>query len=87
VVLTKCRAENFVDILHQSSIIGVLAIGQFFVILPGGIDLGVASMLDQPATEHTAPRTSAPSGKQSRTSGRFRGITFVKATFAADFHK
>jgi ribose transport system permease protein len=38
-------AENFVDILYQSSIIGVLAIGQFFVILTGGIDLGVGSML------------------------------------------
>jgi ribose/xylose/arabinose/galactoside ABC-type transport system permease subunit len=37
--------ENFVDILYQSSIIGVLAIGQFFVILTGGIDLGVGSML------------------------------------------
>ena len=37
--------ENFVDILYQSSIIGVLAIGQFLVILTGGIDLGVGSVL------------------------------------------
>jgi ribose/xylose/arabinose/galactoside ABC-type transport system permease subunit len=36
---------NFVDILYQSSIVGVMAIGQFLVILTGGIDLGVGSML------------------------------------------
>jgi ribose transport system permease protein len=36
---------NFIDILYQSSIIGVMAIGQFFVILTGGIDLGVGSVL------------------------------------------
>ena len=37
--------ENFVDILQQSSIIGVMAVGQFVVILTGGIDLGVGSVL------------------------------------------
>jgi ribose/xylose/arabinose/galactoside ABC-type transport system permease subunit len=36
---------NLIDILYQSSIIGVMAIGQFFVILTGGIDLGVGSVL------------------------------------------
>jgi ribose transport system permease protein len=36
---------NFVDILYQSSIVGVMAIGQFLVILTGGIDLGMGSML------------------------------------------
>ncbi|MDQ0394803.1 ABC transporter permease [Labrys monachus] len=36
---------NFNDILQQSSIVGVMAIGQFLVILTGGIDLGVGSML------------------------------------------
>lgn len=38
-------AENFVDILYQSSIIGIMAVGQFVVILTGGIDLGVGSVL------------------------------------------
>jgi len=37
--------QNFIDILQQSSIIGVMAVGQFIVILTGGIDLGVGSML------------------------------------------
>lgn len=37
--------DNMVDVLQQSAIIGVLAIGQFLVILTGGIDLGVGSML------------------------------------------
>ena len=37
--------QNFIDVLQQSSIIGVMAVGQFLVILTGGIDLGVGSML------------------------------------------
>jgi ribose/xylose/arabinose/galactoside ABC-type transport system permease subunit len=36
---------NFIDLLYQSSIVGIMAIGQFVVILTGGIDLGVGSML------------------------------------------
>jgi ribose/xylose/arabinose/galactoside ABC-type transport system permease subunit len=36
---------NLVDVLQQSAIIGVLALGQFLVILTGGIDLSVGSML------------------------------------------
>src|ERR1700756_916102 len=36
---------NFIDLLYQSSIIGVMAIGQFVVILTGGIDLGGGAML------------------------------------------
>lgn len=36
---------NLVDVLQQSAIIGVLAIGQFLVILTGGIDLSVGSVL------------------------------------------
>jgi ribose/xylose/arabinose/galactoside ABC-type transport system permease subunit len=35
---------NFVDILYQSSIVGVMAIGQFLVILTGGIDLSLGSI-------------------------------------------
>ena len=36
---------NFANILQQSAIIGVLALGQFVVILTGGIDLSVGSLL------------------------------------------
>jgi ribose transport system permease protein len=36
---------NFLNILQQSAIIGVLTLGQFLVILTGGIDLSVGSML------------------------------------------
>lgn len=37
--------SNLTNILEQSSIIGVLALGQFLVILTGGIDLSVGSMM------------------------------------------
>jgi len=37
--------SNLTNVLEQSSIIGVLALGQFLVILTGGIDLSVGAML------------------------------------------
>lgn len=36
---------NFLNILQQSAIVGVLTLGQFLVILTGGIDLSVGSVL------------------------------------------
>ena len=36
---------NLTNILEQSSIIGVLALGQYLIILTGGIDLSVGSMM------------------------------------------
>jgi ribose/xylose/arabinose/galactoside ABC-type transport system permease subunit len=36
---------NILDVLQQSAIIGVLTIGQFLVILTGGIDLSLGSLL------------------------------------------
>jgi len=38
-------SDNFLNVLRQSSIIGVLAIGMTFVIATGGIDLSVGSMV------------------------------------------
>lgn len=38
-------AFNIGNLLNQSSIIGMLAIGQFFVILSGGFDLSVAAIM------------------------------------------
>lgn len=38
-------ASNLLNVIEQSAIIGVLALGQFLVILTGGIDLSVGSML------------------------------------------
>jgi len=37
--------SNLLNVLEQSAIIGVLALGQFLVVLTGGIDLSVGSML------------------------------------------
>ncbi len=37
--------QNFVNLLQQSSIIGVVSVGMTLVILVGGIDLGVGSVL------------------------------------------
>lgn len=37
--------SNLADVLEQSAIIGVLAIGQFLVVLTGGIDLSVGSLV------------------------------------------
>ncbi len=39
------RPSNLVDVLEQSAIIGVLSLGQFAVILTGGIDLSVGALL------------------------------------------
>jgi ribose transport system permease protein len=39
------RPANFVNILRQSSFIGIIAIGMTFVIILGGIDLSVGSMV------------------------------------------
>ncbi len=38
-------ASNFVNILRQVSVKGILAVGMTFVLLTGGIDLGVGSVL------------------------------------------
>jgi ribose transport system permease protein len=38
-------ASNLSNVLEQSAIIGVLAIGQFLVVLTGGIDLSVGSVM------------------------------------------
>jgi len=42
---TFLSSDNFFNVLRQSSIIGVLAIGMTFVIATGGIDLSVGSMV------------------------------------------
>src|SRR3712207_8750314 len=42
---TFLSSDNFLNVLRQSSIIGVLAIGMTFVIATGGIDLSVGSMV------------------------------------------
>jgi ribose transport system permease protein len=39
------RERNILNLLRQASILGVVAIGQTFVILSGGIDLSVASVM------------------------------------------
>ncbi|GHV36638.1 ribose ABC transporter permease [Synergistales bacterium] len=47
-VVTKgvfLQKNNLLNLLSQNALIGVLAIGQFLVILTGGIDLSVGSML------------------------------------------
>ena len=38
-------AGNLLNVLQQSAIIGIMAVGQFMVILTGGIDLSVGSLL------------------------------------------
>jgi ribose/xylose/arabinose/galactoside ABC-type transport system permease subunit len=38
-------SENLVEIIHQVSIIGIMAVGMTFVIMTGGIDLSVGSVL------------------------------------------
>ena len=37
--------ENWLNILVQSSIVGIIAVGMTFVIITGGIDLSVGSIL------------------------------------------
>ncbi|NLT98696.1 MAG: ABC transporter permease, partial [Christensenellaceae bacterium] len=39
------KISNFVNIIKQSSVLGIMAIGQTLVILTGGIDLSVGSMM------------------------------------------
>src|SRR3712207_433281 len=42
---TFLSSDNILNVLRQSSVIGVLAIGMTFVIATGGIDLSVGSMV------------------------------------------
>lgn len=56
-------ADNFINIIRQVSVKGILAIGMTFVLLTGGIDLGVGSVLgltgviatSLATTEHNLP--------------------------------
>ena len=37
--------KNFLNILNQSAVLGIMAIGMTFVIITGGIDLSVGSLM------------------------------------------
>lgn len=39
------KAENIVNVLRQNSVVGIIAVGMTFVIIMGGIDLSVGSMM------------------------------------------
>lgn len=39
------QAQNFLNVLRQSSFVGIIAVGMTFVIILGGIDLSVGSMV------------------------------------------
>lgn len=39
------KAQNFLNVLRQSSFVGIIAVGMTFVIILGGIDLSVGSMV------------------------------------------
>src|SRR5882672_1631540 len=39
------QVQNFLNVLRQSSFVGIIAIGMTFVIVLGGIDLSVGSMV------------------------------------------
>ena len=39
------RIDNFLNVLRQASIVGILAVGMTFVILTGGIDLSVGAVM------------------------------------------
>lgn len=42
---TFLTLDNFLNVLRRSSVYGIIAIGMTFVIISGGIDLSVGSML------------------------------------------